>query len=237
MSQLKVTTRSNVAKTDGGAEVVSMMDLNVQLKLLNEKYADVVERLDNLSSLCNKMSVLEERVESLMIENTEKTQTILNLQTRLAKIEQYSRRDAIEIRDVPVTDNESSEAITLEIAKKLQIDVGPSDISVAHRLPARRGQVPAIIVKFCSRKKRDAFLEKKRMIILKSDLVKGNHGGRIYIGDSLSPYYKNLMWKAKQIANDNDFKFVWWRNEICVRKKEGSSVIKIRNENDLKLII
>jgi len=153
-------------------------------------------RLDSMMALFEKVSSLEVEVSRLRAKDIESNTIIQTLQDIVHRQEQYSRRDSLEISEVPVTPNESTDGIDLKIAQKMGVQLSSSDISVSHRLKANDGKTPAIIVKFISRKKRNEIFHAKKKIITREELVTCSGSGRIYIGDSLSPFYKQLLWKA-----------------------------------------
>lgn len=99
--------------------------------------------------------------------------------------------------------------------------------------------IPAIIVKFTSRRKKDAIMraiKEKKQVIRKSDVARGTHEGRVFIGDSLSPYYKKLLWMTKTAAKEKGYAHIWWKNGVCVRKEDGAALIRIECESDLNLL-
>jgi hypothetical protein len=93
-------------------------------------------------------------------------------------------------------------------------------------------------VQFSSRKKREELLTARRKVITNTDIY-GQHSNshlRIFINENLSPHYRNLLYKVKEVAKENDFKFVWvQRGKILVRKNEETRVIlKIDSAHDLQ---
>ena len=59
----------------------------------------------------------------------------------------------------------------------------------------------------------------------------------IYVNENLTRARKNLLWKAKQRAKANGFKYVWTHNgRINVRLSKDNEAILISNEKDLDLI-
>ena len=67
----------------------------------------------------------------------------------------------------PITENEDVTQITLDLIEKLNVDITERDISIAHRLPLKRGNSilknrrhPPIIVRFLSRHKRNEIFAK-----------------------------------------------------------------------------
>jgi len=207
----------------------------------NYNFADFNARIEALEyTLCTKIDTLQCTVSSLIEANRQKDNIISTLQNRLNKLEQYTRKDSFEIREVPVTADESTDAIAIKVAEKAGVDLTEQEIQASHRLKAREGKIPAIIVKLQSRKKRDSIVNNTEVLktLKKSDVVHLDEmgDGRIYIGDSLSPFYRSLLWKAKQRAQEMGYRYVWFRGEVFARKEKDYPRIKIKNEDDLHLI-
>ena len=65
-------------------------------------------------------------------------------------LEQYGRRQNLEIVGIPVTSNENTNAIVQEIVELLQVTISSKDISTSHRLHSKsKSNPPPIIVPFC----------------------------------------------------------------------------------------
>ena len=76
-----------------------------------------------------------------------------HLNQSLDDLEQYSRKDCIEIRGIPAAtagQPENTNEIVVELGKCMGLEIEKEDISVSHRPPIRKkGKFPAIIVKSC----------------------------------------------------------------------------------------
>ena len=76
------------------------------------------------------------------------------------QLETYNRRDNIKILGLREDTNGNGEIKgenieqtldkVIDLSKKLEADVDSRDISIAHRLPSRKGNTKPIIVKFCN---------------------------------------------------------------------------------------
>ena len=62
------------------------------------------------------------------------------LQSKLEMMERYSRVNSLEVHNLPKTDNENVHDLILGIADAMDIDMSPSDISCAYRLPASKNK-------------------------------------------------------------------------------------------------
>lgn len=74
-----------------------------------------------------------------------------NLWASLDDLEQYSRKNSLEISGVPETCYTSTEEVVLKVASVLDVDLTPNDIEISHKL-RRRGATNTIIAKFVSHK-------------------------------------------------------------------------------------
>ncbi|EDO29108.1 predicted protein [Nematostella vectensis] len=128
----------------------------------------------------------------------------------LDDIEQYSRRDCLEIKGVPVTPTENTNDVVKKVGEHMKVEILEEDISTSHRLPAPRpnpNQRPAkpgvhvnmptasIIVKFARRDVRDRFYAGRKHLRYKSvrDIGLTRSDNKIYISESLSPGNRELV--------------------------------------------
>ena len=96
------------------------------------------------------------------IQNTANSLKIMKQE--LNNAEQYSRRDCIEIKGIPIQRNEVCNEVVKTVGHLIGVDVKDHDISVSHCLAAKwnshAGALkndPLIIVKFVQREVRDKF--------------------------------------------------------------------------------
>jgi hypothetical protein len=73
---------------------------------------------------------------------------------RLDELEQYSRRDCLEITGIPAAVNENPAKLVQELSEVIGLDLVESDISIAHRLPSTKKVKDRLIVKFSRRVKK-----------------------------------------------------------------------------------
>ena len=172
-----------------------------------------------------------------------KTQEIKD-SIKVDELEQYGRRQNLEIVGVPEKEDENTNAIVLEVAKMLDVDIMSSHISTSHRLPKKTainrnnsGSSP-IIVRFTSRDIRNqiyANRKKARFVDLKNFSVSDTKN--IFVNENLTPTRKQLFWKTKQEVKNNSWKYIWTHNgNVFVKKDDNASITAIKNELDLNLI-
>ena len=155
---------------------------------------------------------------------------------QLNDLEQYGRRDCIEISGIPQEENENAEALIIKTGAMHDIPVEPKDIQACHRL-GKRHDAP-IICKFLNRKMATAFLAAKKHT---KKPFRGDKLGfkdlpecKIYINESLTKRNKDLMYKVRMKKQENNWKFIWSRNRtIYARKDENSEFLRINDEKDI----
>ena len=204
--------------------------------------------------LLKRLTVCEEENKKLRNENKTLQKTLDKLDTSFRSVtkanndlEQYTRRECVEIRGVPQKPEESN-SIVKDLGKAIGVDITDTDISVSHHLPPSKfykskkpGPSP-IIVKFVRRDTKGAFYRAR----LKLNEMTSNDLGftdehRMYISESLSPTNRELFNEAYKLKKDLDYKFLWTSNgKVFLRSTEVSPVIfinsldlvkKIRNQN------
>ena len=128
--------------------------------------------------------------------------------------------------------NYNTEDVVVKVIEKMGVPFSEQDIAIAHRLRGTQGKTRGIIVKLNSRGKKTEILKNKKRI--SNQTVFGEGEGMIFVSQSLSPFYRGLLMKAKKAAKENSFKFCWYVDEkILMKKDENATPLVIRNEEDL----
>ena len=109
----------------------------------------------------------------------------------------------------------------------------PMDIVVCDRL----GETGRVIVKLLNRKDAQNALKEKhkmRSINLYDDNTDTNNKRKIFINQSLCPYYRKLYSMMKDFNNEGLIDYFWITNgTIKIRKSSQSKPISITHESDL----
>lgn len=206
-------------------------DIKASQEFLSNQYDEFNAALKCLPKLENELKQLRETI-------VEKDKQIVELSMRVNQLEQYGRNKNLEFNEVMEVQNENVEFLVMKIAEKVGVNLREEDIEIAHRLPKTKTEDrPAtIIAQFVSRKVRNKVLAAKKTVVTNAE-VTGENGGRIYISENLSFFYRNLLKKAKKKAKGLNYKYTWFKNGMVrVRKGDDSSVIHIENEADLEKI-
>ena len=138
-------------------------DAMQSVNAFNPKYDQIVKTLKELDEAKDKQ-IMENA--SLKAEILKSSNEVEFLKKSLNDLEQYTRRDCLEIRGIPLsstpTDLDQTDGVVLQIAEKIGVPMQKSDISISHRIPSRKQFThegipvpPAIIVKFVKREIRE----------------------------------------------------------------------------------
>ena len=193
------------------------------------------ERLDTLSNTVDNLSSKLDLVESSLVVTKTVNDNLLNLITTLARSlhaqEQYSRRECLEIVDIPVSiDDKNLQATVCNILNEIDHPCGPEDLEDCHRIKGDRS-----IVKFSSRRKSSKVLRKKKKSKnIDSSKFDFNAGVKLYINESLCPYYRGLWGKCKKLClNKVIFSFYTINCILRIKKSERDSAIPITHDEGL----
>ena len=145
-------------------------------------------------------------------------------------LEQYPRKNCLEIHGIPECSYSSTEQAVLKLSEALEVPVTTSDIEISHKLGGR-GEEP-IIVKFVSHKSKAALYKcraKLKHVKLSdlfpdasaSTLVQSNG---IFINESLTSWRRNLFKKTNEKGKNKMLQSVW--------SMDGKILLRLRRKAD-----
>ena len=207
------------------------------------------EVLSSISFLSGKYDELNKTVTELQAKNKEYTTKIQLLgnqvrdlyhEVQLLKksyddLEQYGRRECLEIKGIPVMRDEDTDKIVVDLASKIGVNLKESDFSVSHRNPSKndekRHSYPAIIVKFTRRVLRDQLYKARSKLkdVTTKDLgFIRSKASKIYITESLTKHRRDLFNECLKYKKDENYRFLWTRyGRIFLRENEDSQAEEI----------
>ena len=127
------------------------------------------------------------------------------------ELEQYGRRENLEIHGVPVKPNESTNQVVKTLAKHLNVHLDESHISTSHQLATKPDskKPPPIIVCFANRDKKSENFGKRKMLQSNSMISSNFESDKITIQENLTVYKKMLFNQVKLAKQYLNFSFVW----------------------------
>ncbi|XP_046685393.1 uncharacterized protein LOC124371122 [Homalodisca vitripennis] len=220
INELKCDQKTNVTEFNTSYELMnSKIDENTSA--LKENTVKIIEYLD--------------RIDALTAENKQLKDKVYNLEQKVEDMEQYSRRNCVELQGVPVVGNVLD--TVKEVGKALGMEVTDTMVDACHTLAKRSSdsKPPGIIIKFVRRFDAENMMAKRRA---KKDFSTRHIGltsdEPIYVNESLTPTRRRLLGMTRDFKIKNNYQFVWVRGgKIFLRKDEKGPVSVIRGQVDL----
>ena len=175
---------------------------------LSNKFVNMLSSIETLSNdiltIKNDISVIKKENVELKVYDLEDyadqaDEQIYHLEKRMNKLEQYTRRENIEISGISDSvQSESLEDTVLDILDGMNIKIDKNEIEACHRLPKSDGLKKGnVIVRFTNRKIAiDCFKNKK---LLKDSQVPNLNQVYIYIAENITPAMKDIINEYKSL--------------------------------------
>ena len=173
--------------------------------------------------------------------NTRLTATEKELQNQSAEceqlwenldhLEQYSRKNSLEIHGVPQDAYTSTEHVVIKVAEALNITVEPEEIEISHKISQGR----SILVKFCSHKtKAKIYKERTKLRHVKIAGYPSTARHRIFVNENLTAFRRSLIEAANKRRKDGSLYSVWSLDgKVYVKSTPEGSPVRILTEEDL----
>ena len=225
-------------KQDLSSKIDSVKE-DILYKLQKENAALKTEITEMKEDLIEKARMIDELQESIMKTQEDKADhmAFCEVERDTAELQQYTRRNNIEISGLPETiEDKSLEDTVIKIAKAVDISIGKSDIEACHRLRRRKNDngPRRTIVRFVNRKFAEKFMRKgkelrKPYILEKADLTE-----KIYINNNLCSYYRYLWGKVKSLYQNELIDSFWvFNGSINLKFLDSNETMKVTHLNDL----
>lgn len=189
----------------------------------------------------------QETIGKLEEDNRQLKRQLKEVAKRQGDLEQYSRRNTLEIFGIPESPDETVTSLrntVIEVGAALGVQLSEDGIDACHRISGGENRpTSGIIVKFLRREDPDQLLQQKKE---KRDFSTRHLKGHttdsvIYVNPSLTPARRVLLAKARKLRSDFGYKFVWADRvgRVKVRKSDekGCRVILLNDEDDLNALV
>lgn len=220
-------------KEDVKAIKSDIAEFKDSLQFAHESISKFSERIDTLETNINQLQKLADTVPMLQAD-------ITRLNSDKHERDQWMRMNNVEIKGVPIKTNENLFDIALKLGSLLECPIKKEDINMITRVPTYQKDTPKpIIVSFINRYTKEDFVAamRKRKHLTPNALgLSGTNS--IYVNDHLTPYYKQLLTKAKSLQKSAaNFQYIWVKHsKIWARKSMTSKTFTINSDSDLQKI-
>ena len=119
-------------------------NIEESLNFLSGKYDELISNSSNVNNIIRELN--EEN--KIIKESLHKSVNDIELlKQEVNNMEQYMRRDCLEIRGIPVLTGEDTSQLVKKVGEIIEVQVQDHDISISHRLTdSRSDRDPALIV-------------------------------------------------------------------------------------------
>ena len=230
-------------KTNAQAQIkaleASQQSITDNQKFLNGEFEEYKVRLDAAEerSKSAEANIIKSKADMQIIH-----EDLLTQQNNINSLEQYGRRNMLEINNIPEKDNENLKSIITAIASEMNLEEFNynADVDIAHRLQCKLPISP-IIVLFNNRTRRNEYYQKRKLLkgTTLKDLKELNftENQPIFINESLTLFNRILLKKVREACKKQHYKIFWTSNGISMCKKNvQSDVVIIKNERDIERI-
>lgn len=212
-----------------------MSELSAAVQFVSGKLDESTKLMKEVKS--EIVSVKREH-EELRSKNANLTSEVHFLKDRVRSLEQYSRKNNVEISGLPVTPGEDVIDLVKDVGLSLGLEITKKDISAAHRVPSfQKSRMPALVVQFVNRSTKETVISKYRE--KKGGMTAHNVNAafpvqKLYINEHLSPENKVFLNKLKSKAKELGYAFTWCRDgKFFVRRSQGEKYIRIDSYDNI----
>ncbi|XP_041985656.1 uncharacterized protein LOC121737969 [Aricia agestis] len=227
-------------------QLTQLAPLIEDVKFIREEVNNLKDSQETVHQLLTTVSDKVNSLESRVIKVEKIAHEVPILQAEISKMrdeletrDQWSRSNNIEVRGIPQKNNENLFDIALKIGQLCDFPIKKDHINYIARIPTRspNKEKPIIIALHNRYFKEELVALSRKSDKLKLENLGFTSSGKVYLNDHLTQRNKSLLNKAKSMAKERNFKYVWVKHsKIMVRKSDTSPILFIKNENDLKKI-
>ena len=137
-----------------------LIDIQITVSSILRKNTKLTNVKSALSKSQKQHNVLETQLDAARKRIDDQEAEIAELFDLQDALEQYTRKNSLEIHGVPESAYTSTEEVVLKLAEAIDVDINPNDIEISHKLH-KKGVKP-IIVRFHSHKVKTQKLDTSR---------------------------------------------------------------------------
>uniref|UniRef100_A0A1Y1LGC7 FP protein C-terminal domain-containing protein n=1 Tax=Photinus pyralis TaxID=7054 RepID=A0A1Y1LGC7_PHOPY len=200
------------------------------------------EKLDlnslELTKINLRLDAYSELLEKLKNENQNLRKELTSCALEIDKLEQYTRRNTIEIHGIPYVNGEDTYVLVQQVATALSVPVSKNAIDICHRLRTQAHKPSPILCKFVNRYVKEEIIARRKVKRnLSTSDIGMTSGDTIYVNENLTSCRRKLLFRARQTQKEIGFKFLWTKNGfIYARKDEKSPITEINSTEDIERI-
>ena len=241
LPSIKCELKSDLEALRTSIKTLTARDNGIEksLSFISEKYESVLKTLKSLNQTTNTLGKKHAQLTKIadsLAERANRVEQAVRIDGAIDEVQQYSRRDCLEITGIPILPEENPKQLIKEIGTLIDVNVEDANLAAAHRLPDTKNVKHRLIVKFVHSDKREEMYKKRRNLIGKniSNLpsvqaamgLAATSNNKIHINESLTGYRKQLFGRINDFKRKNNYKYLWTANGKIMLKAQDSSQTK-----------
>ncbi|XP_054260399.1 uncharacterized protein LOC128985051 [Macrosteles quadrilineatus] len=209
-------------------------DLTDAMQFMSNKMDESTNLMKNIKE---ELASMKKENEHLRSDNAALNKEVTSLKSKVRALEQYSRKNNVEVSGIPETPNEDVMSLVKDVGTALGVEIQEGDISVAHRVPSyKKDRPPPLIIQFSRRVTRDTLLHefRDRKKLNARQINPAFPEKSVYVNEHLAPENKLFLKDMKTKCKDIGYQYAWCRDgKFFVRKCENDRCIRIESCEDL----
>ena len=199
-SQASSETNDNPENNPTPCETSDLI-LNLEKKLLS-RFDGLDKEILNLKDIVIKELQLENHRLRNKVTNLQKK--IYSAEENINSLEQYGRRNNIEITGIPESvENEKLEETVVEVLNKINLNVSNNDIEACHRLGKQKNKPRKTIIKFINRKfAKKALLNRKELKHADTSSL-GLDSHKVFINENLTRANSKFAFHSRSLKRNS----------------------------------
>lgn len=243
------SNKENIAEQLGDLQHLTLEEVHLQkiAAILQETFQPQLSTLvqDTISTqfagmvkaiVDGVLAGLTSRISALEQENVALKNRVVKLETAMDSADQYSRRNCLTISGIPETENENTDALVMELARAIDVDLDIEQIDRTHRLcrpstrDSPRNKPRAIIIKFATYRARQKLYKART-------LTKDRNYRGVFINEHLTKARSELLYEARRRVKSKQLKSAWSSDGTVLIKFNNETVARINDKNELPELI
>ncbi|KAH7979672.1 hypothetical protein HPB49_010370 [Dermacentor silvarum] len=140
-----------------------MQEIKTSMDVMNRTFEQLGTDVHNVH---RELSEVKHQQASIISDVRQLHGEVREIRQEIIELQQYSRRNNLDIRNVPVSADESLPDLMQKLATCLKIELRTEDNDVVHRVPAKSKAQQNILVRFTSTTVRDKMIKNAKKKIL-----------------------------------------------------------------------
>ena len=215
-------------------------DLETLKESMNVQDRELKQTQQQLTKAVAQSESLKKELDAALSKLGKQQEDIDRMWWKQDDVEQYSRKNSLELHGIPRVAYSSTEEAVLKVTNALNVIVRPEDFEISHHIRLKHSE--AIIVKFVSHKVKSQVYKARTR--LKNVSLTGlfqdcpassrTESNRIHMCESLTAYRHHLVNKSNTKRRNNELLNVWTMDgKVFVKTSPEGSPIRISCDEDL----